>query len=510
LAAIVIFVQKSQAITLNPVAKTHPSVLLGESVPVGSLHADAGDLLQILQFVALDSRQIALERNIQYDRLFTGIHGNRIIPFVVSRIGGEVREWERQNFNPRFANESKGSSGPSICDFQLHSWRITQQVARRRGVSADDDLRPLRSNKGTNAVFGGLRLPLKLLESAEGYKNTRQSYRKQSYIWGVFGTKETLEIAIRFSFGPIAFWGGCILFYRARNRPMCVLAVGLMAAGLGIILLPIYWQDNCKDYGDCQYLQHDEKNVSQKLLIPASFRITINKSRLAMANLLSTDKKIAVVGALAEGSSIRSIERITGVHRDTIMRLGVKVGQGCTALMDETMRDLPCTRLEMDEIWGFVGKKDRNVRLDEDAQVGSVWTFCAIDADTKLVPEFKVGERNLATAKAFVQDVASRMAYRVQISTDGLKAYVDAIEQVYGANVDYGQIVKVYGHEDMPDNRRYSPPECISSEKRVVSGSPAYDLISTSNVEWLNATTRLHMRRLTRLTLAFTSPITTL
>lgn len=133
-----------------------------------------------------------------------------------------------------------------------------------------------------------------------------------------------------------------------------------------------------------------------------------------MANTLGIDRKIAVIGALAEGSSIRSIERITGVHRDTIMRLGVKIGQGCTALMDETMRNLPCTRLEMDEIWGYVGKKERNVKMGDDMEVGSVWTFCAIDADTKLVPTFKVGERDAATAKAFVADVASRMKTRVR------------------------------------------------------------------------------------------------
>lgn len=110
-----------------------------------------------------------------------------------------------------------------------------------------------------------------------------------------------------------------------------------------------------------------------------------------MANELSTDKKIAVIGALAEGSSIRSIERITGIHRDTIMRLGVKVGQGCTALMDQKMRDSPCKRLEMDEIWGYVGKKDRNVKIGDSMEVGNVWTFCAIDADTKLLPAFSVG-----------------------------------------------------------------------------------------------------------------------
>ena len=221
-----------------------------------------------------------------------------------------------------------------------------------------------------------------------------------------------------------------------------------------------------------------------------------------MANILSTDKKIAVIGALAEGSSIRSIERITGVHRDTIMRLGVKVGQGCTALMDEEMRNLACKRLEMDEIWGYVGKKDRNVKMGDSMEVGSVWTFCAIDADTKLVPTFAVGERSPETANAFVADVASRMKNRVQISTDGLRAYVGAIENAFGADVDYAQIVKVYGSEEI-NNRRYSPSSVISSEKKVFSGSPDVDLISTSYVERLNATTRLHMRRLTRLTLAF-------
>lgn len=221
-----------------------------------------------------------------------------------------------------------------------------------------------------------------------------------------------------------------------------------------------------------------------------------------MANVLNTDKQIAVIAALAEGSSIRSIERMTGIHRDTIMRLGVRVGQGCTRVMDFTMRDLPCERLELDEIWGFIGKKEAQVRPGDDPQFGNVWTWCAIDADTKLVPAFKVGDRSQATAKAFVRDVASRMRNRVQISTDALRTYVDAIEQTFGADVDYGQIIKVYGHVES-DQRRYSPPEVISAEKRIVTGNPDVDLISTSYVERLIATTRLHMRRLTRLTHAF-------
>ncbi len=220
-----------------------------------------------------------------------------------------------------------------------------------------------------------------------------------------------------------------------------------------------------------------------------------------MANVLNTDKKIAIIGALTEGSSIRSVERMTGVHRDTIMRLGVHVGQGCARLMDTTMRNLSCTRLEMDEIWGFVGKKERNV-TKEDREVGSVWTWCAIDADTKLVPAFRTGERNTANAKAFVADVAGRLATRVQISTDGLPAYIQAIQQSFGQNVDYAQIVNVYGTMEFGE-RRYSTEGVLSSDKFVVTGSPNVDLISTSYVERLNATTRLHMRRLTRLTLAF-------
>jgi IS1 family transposase len=230
-------------------------------------------------------------------------------------------------------------------------------------------------------------------------------------------------------------------------------------------------------------------------------------SNYIMANVLNTDKQIAIVSALAEGSSIRSIERMTGVHRDTIMRLGVRIGQGCTSLMDETMRDLPCKRLELDEIWGFVGKKEKHVKPEDDSSIGSVWTWCAIDADTKLVPAFRVGKRDIPTANAFMQDIASRMRTRVQISTDALRAYTNAIENAFGANVDYGQIIKTYGSEPVEGQRRYSQPEFVSSEKKVMAGNPDYHLISTSYVERLNATTRLHMRRLTRLTLAFSKKL---
>jgi IS1 family transposase len=228
-----------------------------------------------------------------------------------------------------------------------------------------------------------------------------------------------------------------------------------------------------------------------------------------MANVLSKDKQITIIGALAEGSSMRAISRMTGVHQDTICRLGVRIGQGCAALLDAKMRDLTCKYLQLDEIWGFIGKKEKHVSFNDDPTLGDVWTFCAIDSETKLVPAFKVGKRNHQTANAFLADIASRLNTRPQISTDGLRAYVDAVENAFGMDVDYGMILKNYGADwgQHHQERRYSAPDVVSIERRAISGRPEMDLISTSHIERLNGTTRLHMRRLTRLTYAFSKKL---
>lgn len=162
-------------------------------------------------------------------------------------------------------------------------------------------------------------------------------------------------------------------------------------------------------------------------------------------NILKTEKQAMVIGGLVEGSSIRSIERMTGVHRDTIMRLMVKVGSICEEIMNKTMRNLSCKNIEVDEVWSFVGKKQRHVDLNDDPdRVGDFYTFIALDADTKLIPAYRVGKRDLPTAHAFISDLSSRLSNRIQLSSDKLKAYVEAVEMSFGADIDYGQIVKSY------------------------------------------------------------------
>ncbi len=226
-----------------------------------------------------------------------------------------------------------------------------------------------------------------------------------------------------------------------------------------------------------------------------------------MANNLSFEKQTQIIGALAEDAGIRAIERMTGVHRDTVMRLGVRVGQGCCRVLDRIMRNIVCDYLQLDEIWGFIRKKQKNVKPGE-IDAGDIWTFIALEAKSKAVPCFKVGKRDGPTANAFVCDLADRLANRVQISTDALSAYVEAVEQGFGGNVDYGQIVKSYeSQEPLPASTRYSPPDIVKVTKTIIEGNPEPWNISTSYIERQNLTMRMHCKRLTRLTLNFSKKL---
>ena len=223
-------------------------------------------------------------------------------------------------------------------------------------------------------------------------------------------------------------------------------------------------------------------------------------------NIISREKQIEIIAALCEGVSIRAVERLTNTHRDTIMRLGTRVGKGASMVHDRLMKGLNVARIELDETWSFVGKKQRKLNPEDSADLGDQYVFIALASATKAILSYHVGKRDQGNTRAFLQDLRARVVNAPEISSDGFQAYPNAIDESFGIDCTYGQIIKTYAGELSIDAaRRYSPGYVVGVEKSNVVGKPTH--ISTSYVERQNLSVRMHSRRFTRLTNGFSKKL---